>query len=84
MGRRTGSTLVTVTIGSYQQSDYEDDQEQNEKGNLHLRVVCKTKKNKFSDSGVIFTNHILGLFLSKNQCTYMKIFLKYRHLKRHH
>lgn len=42
-----------------QQSDCVDDQEQNKEGNLHVKVLSKTEKNKLSDSGMIFTTHIL-------------------------
>jgi chloramphenicol O-acetyltransferase len=50
-----------------QQSNGVDGQEQNEEENLHSRVVCKSKKNKFSNSCVVFTNHILDMFFFKNQ-----------------
>ena len=49
-----------------------DDQEQNKEGNLYLRVVYKTTKNKFSHLGVIFTDHILEQSLSNNQSICVK------------
>ena len=55
-----------------QQSDCIDDQEQNKEGNLYLRVVYKTTKNKFSHLGVIFTDHILDQFISSNQSICVK------------